>query len=63
MRWDMFVTLCALGGQWLTMDPSGLTFGTLRLRLGSIWNAWELCGCLLGSFCRPLDLIQDALGS
>ena len=46
----------SLGDHWLMMDPFGVTFGTLRLRLDTIWG-------VLGSFLVSLGFILETLGS
>ena len=46
----------SLGDHWLMMDPFGVTFGTLRLRLDTIW-------CVLGAFLLSLGVILGTLGS
>ena len=46
----------SLGGHWLNMDPFGVTFGTLRLRLDTIWS-------VLGAFLVSLGFILETLGS
>ena len=43
------------GGHWLNMDPFGITFGTLRLRLDAMWN-------VLGVFLVSLGIILETLG-
>ena len=48
-------TKISLGGHWLNMDPFGVTFGTLRLHLGPIWNA-------LAAFLVSLGVILETLG-
>ena len=49
-------TKMSLGGYWLNMDPFGVTFGTLRLRLDTFWN-------ILGAFMVSLGFILETLGS
>ena len=49
-------TRMSLGDHWLMMDPFGVTFGTLRLRLDTIWG-------VLGSFLVSLGFILETLGS
>ena len=46
----------SLGGHWLNMDPFGMTFGTLRLHLDTLWG-------VLGAFLVSLGVILDTLGS
>ena len=58
-----FVTSCALGGQWLTMDPFGFTFGALRLHLCPIRDVWGAALVTIGSFWKPLDQLWHALGT
>ena len=44
------------GEYWLNMDPVGVTFGTTRLRLDTIWS-------VLGVFLVSLGVILETLGS
>ena len=46
----------SLGGHWLNMDPFGVSFGTLRLRLDILWG-------VLRAFLVSLGVILEILGS
>ena len=45
-----------LGSHWLNMDPFEVSFGTIRLRLDTLWG-------VLGAFLVSLGVISDTLGS